>query len=89
MVAEDNKKKEKKKKLTKEDKQRQVVDLVKDIRKLYKNYEPSDLKIERNKIQIFFEDDVLELNFNEQTKKVGVKYQSVIELEAIETVDIN
>lgn len=69
-----------------EQKQQEVIKLARKIKKLYMDYNPSNLKITQNKIQIFFDDDVLELNFNEQTKKVAVKYQTVMELEAIEPV---
>lgn len=67
----------------KKKKQDDVIKLARDIKKLYQKYEPDKVKIEKNLIQIFFSDDVLELRFYEPDQ-VKINFHQVLNLTDVE-----
>lgn len=62
-------------------KESDVKDLAKDLRKLYKKYEPTKVKIDTNNIVIFFNEDSLELSFIEENK-INMKFRQILDLVA-------
>jgi hypothetical protein len=67
----------------KKKKQDEILKLAKDIKRLYQKYEPDQVKIEKNLIQIFFSDDVLELRFYEPNE-VKINFHQLLNLTDVE-----